>query len=183
MELELYLMDAEDQMQKAIDQYEHNMKRLSTGRANPQLLDSVKVMYYEEETPLNNIATVSVPEPRQLLVKPFDASTMKDIVAAINGASLGLNAVDEGHQARITLPDMTTERRKDLVKQLGQFTEQAKVGVRNARQSVNKAIKSDEELSEDTTKMYLEETQNLTNKFTTKIDDMTKVKQNDLMTI
>ena len=183
MEYELYELDAQDKMEQAIEGYRSNLSKISAGRANPQLLSSVKVLYYDTPTPLVEIASISVPEPRQLLIKPFDRSVNKDIVSAINKASLGVNAVDEGYKARITIPEITTQRRKELVKSLAKFTEQAKVQVRNARQEANKAIKGDDELSEDVEKSYLEEIQKLTNKFTAKVDEMTKAKEKDLMTI
>ena len=183
MEYELYELEAQDKMEQALEGYRANLSKISAGRANPQLLSSVKVIYYETLTPLVEIAAISVPEPRQLLIKPFDRSVNKDIVSAINKASLGVNAVDEGDKARITIPEVTTQRRKELVKSLAKYTEQAKVQVRNARQEANKAIKADEELSEDAEKAYLEEIQKLTNKFTAKVDEMTKAKEKDLMTI
>ena len=183
MEYELYELEAQDKMEQAIESYRSNLSKISAGRANPQLLSSIKVIYYETLTPLVEIAAISVPEPRQLLIKPFDRSVNKDIVSAINKASLGVNAVDEGDKARITIPEVTTQRRKELVKSLAKFTEQGKIQVRNARQEANKAIKADDELSEDVEKSYLEEIQKLTNKFTTKVDEMTKAKEKDLMTI
>ena len=183
MEYELYELEAQDKMEQALEGYRANLSKISAGRANPQLLSSVKVVYYETLTPLVEIAAISVPEPRQLLIKPFDRSVNKDIVSAINKASLGVNAVDEGDKARITIPEVTTQRRKELVKSLAKYTEQARVQVRNARQEANKAIKADEELSEDAEKAYLEEIQKLTNKFTAKVDEMTKAKEKDLMTI
>lgn len=183
MEFELYEMEAEDKMEQALASYQSNLSKISAGRANPALLNSVKVMYYETLTPLNEIASISVPEPRQLLIKPFDRSVNKDVVAAINSASLGVNAVDEGDKARITIPDVTTQRRKELVKSLTKYTEQARVQVRNARQEANKAIKGDDELSEDMQKAYLEEIQKLTNKFIAMVDELTKEKEKALMTI
>lgn len=181
MELELYKMEAKDEMKNAIESYQLNLNKISTGRANPQVLNGIKVSYYETPTPLNEIASISVPEPRQLLIKPFDQSVNRDIVSAINQASLGLNAVDEGHQARITIPDLTQERRRDLVKSLAQYTEQAKVKVRQARQEANKMIKADDELSEDDERYYLEEIQKLTDEFINNVNEITKNKEKELM--
>lgn len=183
MEYELYEMEAADAMDKSLSQYRSNLTKISAGRANPALLESVVINYFDAPTPLSQLASVSVPEPRQLLIKPFDMSINKDIVSAINKASLGVIAVDEGDKTRITLPEVTTERRKDLVKSLSKYTEQAKVLVRSARQDANKMIKGDEELSEDQQKDYLREIQTLTNTYTSKVDVMTKAKEKDLMTI
>lgn len=183
MELELYKMDAEDKMQNSVESYELNISKISTGRANPGILNGVKVIYYDTLTPIGEISNITVPEPRQLLIKPYDMAVNKDIAAAINNAKLGIQAVDEGEKVRISFPELTTERRKELVKSLSNFTEQAKIGIRSGRQDANKHIKSDEELSEDDKRHYLEEIQILTNKYTIKIDELTKIKEKDLMTI
>ncbi len=183
MEFELYEMEAKDLMKKSIEQYRSNLTKISVGRANPVILESVVVDYFDTPTPLVQIASISVPDPKQLLIKPFDMSINKDIVTAINKASLGITAVDEGDKTRITMPDITTERRKDLVKSLSKYTEQAKILIRSARQDANKNIKSDDELSEDDEKTYLNEIQNLTNKFTSEVDSLTKEKEAALMTI
>ncbi|MFL1058447.1 ribosome-recycling factor, partial [Mycoplasmopsis synoviae] len=113
----------------------------STGKANPQIVKKIKVMYYDNPTELHKIATIMVPEPQQLLIKPFDATSTKDIVKAILSVNLGnFPMTDEGNQIRITFPPMTSDRRKELVKSISKFIEQAKVGVRNARQEIIKAI-------------------------------------------
>lgn len=183
MELELYKMDAEDKMEHSVSSYQSNISKISTGRANPAILDSVKVVYYETPTPINEIASISVPEPRQLLIKPFDMSINKDIVSAINNSNLGVQAVDEGEKTRISFPELTTERRRELVKSLSKYTEQAKISIRSARADANKGIKADDELSEDVEREYLESIQQLTNTYITKIDELTKAKEKDLMTI
>jgi len=183
MELELYKMEAEESMDKALFNYKNNLTKINAGRANPALLDSVKVDYFETPTPINQLAAISVPEPRQLLIKPFDMSINKDITASINKASLGVVAVDEGDKTRITLPEVTTERRRELVKSLSNYTEQAKVQIRSARQNANKGIKGDEELSEDEQRSFQDEIQKLTDKFIAQVDETTKAKEKDLMTI
>ncbi|MCS4536699.1 MULTISPECIES: ribosome recycling factor [unclassified Mycoplasma] len=154
MELEMYQMTLEEGATKAIHHYEFELSKISTGRANPQLIKGIKVDYYGTPTPLEELATISVPEAAQLLIKPFDVSSVKEIEKAILHANLGVTPVNEGHQVRLTFPALTTERRKELVKSLAKFTEQAKVGVRNTRQEVMKAIKADEELSEDEQKRF-----------------------------
>lgn len=183
MELELYKMEAQEIMENSINKYEINLSKISTGRANPQILNSVKIIYYETQTSLHELANISVPEPRQLLIKPFDISISKDIAAAINNSKLGVNAVDEGDKIRIAFPELTTERRRELVKSLVSYTEQARVGVRNGRQEANKAIKHDEELSEDEERLFLNEIQKITDFHIEKIEKLTKEKEKDLMTI
>ncbi len=183
MGIELYKSEAKDGMKLAVEQYKHNLNKVSTGRANPQLLDSIQIDYFETMTPINQLSAISVPEYNQLLVKPFDGAIVKDILAAINVSSIGCQGVDEGHQIRITFPELTTERRKEMVKSLSTYTEQAKVKIRQSRQDVNKLIKSDDELSEDEQHSFLEEIQSLTNKFTEEIDAITKEKEKELMSI
>lgn len=179
----MYELEALDGFEKAIESYRHNLNKISTGRANPALLNGVKVMYYDVLTPLVEIASVTVPEARQLLIKPFDISSTKEIAAAINSASLGLNAVNEGVQLRITLPDLTTERRREMVKSLSNYTEQARIQVRSVRQDINKMIKADEELTEDEEKNFLDNIQKQVDKYNDLIEEITKEKETDLMKI
>ncbi len=183
MEYAMYELEALDGFEKAIENYKHNLNKISTGRANPAILNGVKVVYYDTLTPLVEIAAISTPEARQLLIKPFDVSSVKDITAAINSASLGLNGVNEGSQVRITLPDLTTDRRKEMVKSLANYTEQARIQIRSVRQDVNKSIKADEELSEDDEKHYLDQVQKLVDKFNLLVQQITDEKENDLMKI
>lgn len=179
----MYELEALDGFEKTIESYRHNLNKISTGRANPALLNGVKVMYYDVLTPLVEIASVTVPEARQLLIKPFDISSTKEIAAAINSASLGLNAVNEGVQLRITLPDLTTERRREMVKSLSNYTEQARIQVRSVRQDINKMIKADEELTEDEEKNFLDNIQKQVDKYNDLIEEITKEKETDLMKI
>ncbi|MCK5945881.1 MAG: ribosome recycling factor [Mycoplasmataceae bacterium] len=183
MELELLQLEFEEKAEKAMETYKGNLSRIQVGRANPQILSSIKVDYYDVSTPIAQVATISVPEPRQLLIKPFDLSLTKLIVGSINASQLGILAVDEGDKARMTFPMLTTERRKDLVKSLARYTEQARIAVRQARQDANKEIKGSEDLSEDDVKYFEGEVQKWTDKNIKKIDETTKNKEDDLMTI
>ncbi|WKX02531.1 ribosome recycling factor [Candidatus Mycoplasma mahonii] len=183
MEYKLYELEAIEIMEKAVESYKSNLKKITVGRANPSLLDSIVIDYFDSPTPLSQIAAISIPDSRQLLVKPYDMSINNDIVAMINKSSLGIVAVDEGDKTRITFPEINTDRRRELVKMLVKYTEGSKVLIRGARQHVNKEIKVDEELSKDQSRDYLEEIQQLTNKYTNKIDVITKSKEKDLMTI
>ena len=182
MELELIQIDAEDKMQTALDTYSSNISKISTGRANPGILSSIKVIYYDSPSPINEIASITVPEPRQLLIKPYDMSVTADIASAINKTDIGINAVDEGDKIRMTFPELTTDRRKELVKSLAKYTEQAKISIRAARQDANKYLKANE-LPEDDERHELEEIQKLTDKYIGKVDQITKEKEKDLMTI
>ncbi|MHA0272955.1 ribosome recycling factor [Mycoplasma sp. 48589B] len=181
MELEMYLLELEEKCDKAISHYRFELSKISTGRANPQIIKGVRVNYYDTLTPLEELANISVPEPQQLLIKPYDITSVKEIAKALEKANLGILPVDEGSQIRLTFPTLTTERRKEMTKSLAKLTENAKVGVRNARQDINKAIKADEELSEDVQKNYLDRIQKEVDKEIAKIDAITKEKQDELM--
>lgn len=182
MDVEMIQLTAEDQMQEAVKNYQMNISKISAGRANPNILDHIKIDYFDTLTPLNQIAHISVPEPRQLLIKPYDSSLTKSIIGVINSSSLGIHASDEGDKARITFPELTSERRRELVKSLGQFTEQARVKIRNARQEANKQLKA-LDLPEDQDKREHEEIQKLTDKYILNIETETKKKESDLMTM
>ncbi|WP_036452505.1 ribosome recycling factor [Mycoplasma buteonis] len=181
MEFDLYQLDFEDKCEKAISHYRFEMSKISTGRANPQIIKGIKVNYYDVMTPLDELVNISVPEPQQLLIKPYDITSVKEILKALDKANLGITPVDEGNQVRLTFPALTTDRRREMVKSIAKFTEAAKVGVRNARQDANKAIKNDEELSEDMQKNYLDRIQKLVDKQTAVISELVKQKEDELM--
>ena len=181
-EIELIILELEEKMEKAIKNYNINLVKISTGRANPQILNSIKIDYYGDLTPISQITNISVPEPRQLLIKPYERNLIKSIVGVINSASLGFYAVDEGDKARITLPEITFERRKELVKSFSNYTEQAKISIRSARQEANKEIKL-LEFSEDEEKKQHDEIQKLTNKYVDKVILRSKEKEKELLEI
>ncbi|AWX70233.1 ribosome recycling factor [Mycoplasmopsis anatis] len=181
MDIELYLLEIKEAAEKSIQHLKFELSKISTGRANPQLVKWVKVDYYGTPTSLDELANISVPEPQQLLIKPYDQSSVKDILKAINNANLGITPVDEGNQVRITFPALTTERRRELTKSLPKHSEQAKVGVRNARQDVNKSIKGDDSISEDEQKRVLEIVQKEVDKYINEISAIVKDKENELM--
>ncbi|QZE12389.1 ribosome recycling factor [Mycoplasma sp. Ms02] len=182
MELDLYLMELEEKSDKAINHFKFELSKVSTGRANPQLIKGIKVDYYGTPTSIEELANISVPEPQQLLIKPYDQSSVKEIYKTLTNANLGIMPIDEGHQVRLNFPVLTTERRREMVKNLSKHTEAAKVGVRNARQDVNKSIKADEELSEDEQKKYLDVVQKSVDKLIVQITEIAKEKENELMT-
>ncbi|WBP84041.1 ribosome recycling factor [Mycoplasmopsis edwardii] len=181
MELDLYLLDLHDKSEKSINHFKFEMSKISTGRANPQLIKGIKVVYYDAPTSLEELANITVPEPQQLLIKPYDVTSVKEIAKALDKADLGIQPVDEGNQIRLTFPALTTDRRKEMIKNLGKLSEAAKVGVRNARQDVNKAIKNDEELSEDEQKVYLDKIQKEVDNLIENISSLTKEKEDELM--
>ncbi len=169
-------------MDKAIAALENELVTVRTGRANPNILARVNVLYYGEQTPINQVANISVVEGRQLVVKPYDRGSMKDIIRAINEADLGLNPQNDGQVIRIVIPPLTEERRKELVKQVSKMAEQSKVAVRNIRRDGNEAIKKGG-FSEDETKLAQEKVQKKTDEYIKKIDKIAKDKEKDIMTV
>ena len=174
--------ETESKMQKSIVALEERFKTIRAGRANPSLLDNVKVEYYGVETPLNQLATISVPEARKLQVKPFDKGCLNDIEKAIYESNLGLTPNNSGEVIFINIPELTEDRRKDLVKQVKKMAEDAKISLRNIRQDANSQIRN-QELNEDEEKNMIEDIQELINKYNKEVDNKTKVKEEELMTI
>lgn len=181
-DIELYFMEAEEHMTKTIDFYKNKLSRINVGRANPLILSSVKVNYYEVLTSIHELATISVHQGTQLVIKPFDHATTKNIVAAITAASLGVDVKDEGDRARINFPKMTTDKRRVLVKDMAIITEAAKVDIRQARQTLNKIIKKSD-ISIDQQKELLNDMQKLTNKYIDKIVVLHMEKEKELLTL
>jgi ribosome recycling factor len=182
----MILLEAEEEMARRIDMLKHELAKLRTGRANPALLEQVHVDYYGVETPLSQIGKISVPEPNQLLVKPYDKSMLKDVEHAINAANLGINPNNEGEQLRIVLPALTQERRKLLTKDVHKFLEESKIAIRNARRHANDQIKKmekDHSISEDDSHGYQDDVQELTDRFISEAEEVAKAKEQDIMTL
>ena len=178
-----HLEKAELKMMTAIENLESNLATIRTGRANSQILDRVRVDYYGEPTPINQIARISVVEGTQLVIKPYDRSTVKSIAHAIQAANLGLNPQAEADQIRILVPQLTQDRRKQLAKDAQKFAEECKVAVRNVRRDCNDAIKKDKEISEDITKELLNDTQKLTDKFIKDIETIVNEKKAEILNV
>ena len=176
------LLETEEKMEKAIENLEHRFTQIRAGRANPNILDGVKVNYYGAPTPLNQLATVSVPEARKLQIKAFDKSCLSDIEKAIYEADLGLTPNNTGELIFITIPELTEDRRRELVKQAKAMSEEAKIALRNIRQDANNSIKR-LELNEDEAKYGENEVQELINKYNKKVEEKAKEKEEELMTI
>jgi len=178
-----HLEKAELKMMTAIENLESNLATIRTGRANSKILDRVRVDYYGEPTPINQIARISVVEGTQLVIKPYDRSTVKSIAHAIQAANLGLNPQAEADQIRILVPQLTQDRRKQLAKDAQKFAEECKVAVRNVRRDCNDAIKKDKEISEDITKELLNDTQKLTDKFIKDIETIVNEKKDEILNV
>ncbi|WP_027334221.1 ribosome recycling factor [Mycoplasma elephantis] len=181
-EFEDYLLLFLEEADSAIEHYEYNLSRISAGRANPQIIKNIKVNYYDTLTPIEELASISIPEPQQLLIKPYDINCVKELMNSLTNSSLGLNCVNEGNQIRISFPSLTGDRRRELVKQLTKFTEQARVSVRNGRHNTIKQIKNDN-LAEDIEKRYIDELQKHVDKYNDKIAKLTDNKTKELTTI
>ena len=176
------LLEVEEKMNKSIDSLKDRLTNIRAGRANPAMLDSVKVNYYGTDTPLNQIANVSVPEARRLQVKPYDKSALADIEKAIYEANLGLTPNNTGEVIFIAIPELTEDRRRELVKQAKAMGEEAKIALRNIRQDANNDIKK-LELNEDEEKWGENEVQELINKYNKQVEDVAAEKEKELMTI
>ena len=174
--------DYESKMVKAIETMDSRLLNIRAGRANPAMLNGIMAEYYGTPTPIQSLANITVPEARQLFIKPFDKSALKEIERAINEANLGITPTNNGEMIILTIPELNEERRREYVKQAKQIGEEGKVAVRNVRQDANNDIKK-QELPEDEEKLYLEDIQELTNKYNKIIDDKIKEKEEELMQV
>ena len=176
------LDDVKNKMNSSIENLKHRFTTVRAGRANPALVNNIKVSYYGVETPIIQLATISIPEARQLSIKPFDRSCLKDIEKAIFEANLGVTPTNNGEVIIITIPELTEERRKEYVKQVKAMAEEAKIALRNIRQDANKDIKN-EELAEDEEKQMLNDIQDLINDYNKQVDELLKEKEKELMSV
>lgn len=172
--------DVELKMMKAVETMDSRLLNIRAGRANPAMLNGIQAEYYGTPTPIQSLANITVPEARQLFIKPFDKSALKEIERAINEANLGITPTNNGEMIILTIPELNEERRREYVKQAKQIGEEGKVAVRNVRQDSNNDLKK-LELPEDEEKLYLEDIQELTNKYNKIIEDKIKEKEEELM--
>ncbi|MEQ5788808.1 ribosome recycling factor [Erythrobacter sp. NFXS35] len=177
--------DIERRMKGAVDALKSDLQGLRTGRANTTLLDPVVVEVYGAMMPLNQVATVSAPEPRMLSVQVWDKSNMTPVEKGIAHANLGLNPIIDGQTLRLPIPDLTQERRKELAKLAGQYAEKAKIAIRNVRRDAMESLKTDEkkkEISEDDRKRSEDEVQKLTDKYVAETDEAAAKKEQEILT-
>ena len=182
MDIDTILLNTEEKMEASINSLENRFTNVRAGRANPSMLDGITVEYYGVPTPLKQLANISVPEARQLMVKPFDKSILAGIEKAIFEANIGITPNNNGECIFLVIPPLTEDRRKELVKQVKGLAEEGKIALRNIRQDANTAIKN-LKLPEDDEKYGNEEVQELINKYNKKIEELEKAKETDLMTI
>lgn len=180
------IREARAQMEKALEALRREFASVRTGKATPALLDTVRVEAYGTKLPIQQVATVSAPEPRLLVVQPWDKSLAPAIEKAIRSAELGLNPVSDGHVLRVPIPPLTEERRKELVRLLHKLAEEGRVAVRHARQEANKEIKRRQqahELSEDEARRMLDEVQKLTDEYIEKVDALLEAKEREVLEV
>ena len=180
--MDTILLECEEKMLKAIENMEKRFTNVRAGRANPRILDGVMVKYYGVPTPLIQLATISVPEARMLVIKPFDKSCISDIEKGIYEANVGLTPNNNGEMVTLVIPELTEERRKEYVKEVKTIAEEAKIALRNIRQDSNNDIKK-LELPEDEEKSGMEDVQELINKYNKEVDRLLSEKEKELMTI
>jgi ribosome recycling factor len=173
-------------MEQSIEAMQNHLSKLRTGRASLSMLDGIKVDYYGTLTPLNQVATLSIPEPRMITIQPWEASIIANIQKAIEKANLGLNPTDDGKLVRLPIPKLTEERRKDIVKQLKGYAEECRISIRHARKEINDVLKkqkSDSTISEDDYHKLVDQVQKITDEHTKKVDEIAQNKEKDIMTI
>ena len=180
------ITQAKEKMEKTIAALEHEFSTIRAGRANPAILDKIQVDYYGVPTQINAMAAVSVAEARILVIQPWDASTIKPIEKAILASDIGITPTNDGKSLRIVFPQLTEERRKELVKQISKYSEETKVAIRNIRRDTMdkfKAMKKNSEITEDDLKNSEKDVQNLTDKFCEKVEQVMSAKEKEIMTI
>jgi ribosome recycling factor len=184
--LEQVKKQAQEKMEKAIQVLKKDLTAIRAGRANPALLEKVTVEYYGSEMTINQVATISTPDPRTLLIQPWDKSVLNEIERAILKSELGLTPSNDGNVIRINLPPLTEERRAELVKVARKTGEEAKVAIRNIRRDANEEVKKMEksgEVSEDTARRMQDEIQKLTDKYSKEVDQIVSNKEKEIMEI
>ncbi|HKZ46443.1 MAG TPA: ribosome recycling factor [Thermodesulfobacteriota bacterium] len=178
--------EMKDKMDKAIDVFHRELAKLRTGRASLSIFEGVRVDYYGTPTPINQLATMSVPESRLITIQPWDASVLADIEKAIMNSDLGFTPTNDGKLIRISIPQLTEERRKDIVKVAKKVAEECKIAIRNNRRDANESIKKvekDKAISQDDLKKAQTQIQEITDKYIAKIDDILKHKEKEIMEV
>ncbi len=184
MSVEVIMMDAEERMDKAVGVLKNSLAGIRTGRATPGLVDSVRVSVYGSQTPLKQLASVGAPEPQQLVIRPFDPATIKEIEKAIVASDLGLNPQNDGKLIRINIPPLSTDVRKKLVARIKELSEEAKISIRSIRRDANKAIETaekDKTISEDDRDKAKDDIQELTKNYENEVSELAKAKETEVM--
>lgn len=186
MSVAIVIKETKPKMESVVEDFKRKLANVRTGRATVGILDGVMVNYYGVPTPLNQMASVSVPEPQMLVVQPWDATQIGEIEKAINLANLGINPSNDGKLIRLPIPALNEERRTQMAKQVGEIAEEHRIAIRNIRHHANDQLKNltkDKEISEDEEHRGFNEVQNLTNEFVKTIDDLAKNKEEEIMSV
>lgn len=184
MTLQEVYKDAEERMKKSVEHVHHELMRIRTGRASPELLDIVKVEYYGSTVPLNQVATITAPEPRLLVIQPWEKRMIAEIEKAILQSDLGLNPANDGNVVRLPIPELSEERRQDLLKLVKKFCEDGRIAIRNIRRDLNDHVKKMEknhEISEDESHAALDEIQELTDQYIEQINQHYERKEKEIL--
>ena len=186
MPIDDILFDCEEHMEKAVEHLRHELRAIRTGRASPALVENIHADYYGTPTPLKSIASISVPEATQLLIKPFSPGDMKAIEKAINDSKIGLTPHSDGKQLRLILPPLSQERRLQLAGQVKQHAEAAKISIRNARRDANKLLDTEQKggvMTEDDANGAKEQVQELTKQYEAKVEEVVEKKKHDILQV
>jgi ribosome recycling factor len=177
--------DAEERMEKAVGALKRELATLRAGRASPAMLERIQAEYYGTLTPINQLGSITTPDPRTLVIQPWDKTALASIEKAIQKSELGLNPANDGNVIRIVVPPLTEERRKELVKETRKFGEEAKVAIRNIRRDANDEIKKKEktEISEDESRRHQEDVQKLTDRYVAEVDKILAAKEKEIMEV
>lgn len=184
-EIEFYLEEAKDTMEGAIKHLVIELAKIRAGKASPQMLDGIRIEYYGALSPLNNVASITTPDPRTIAIKPFERKLISDIERAIINSNIGLSPANDGEIIRLSIPPLTEERRKELAKRAKSEIETAKINVRNIRQDANNSIRklAKDGVAEDLIKSGEERVQKLTDSYIAKIDQIYQAKEKDIMEV
>ncbi len=186
MSIEEIALETEERMEKSIALLEDQLRGVRTGRAHTGLVDSIRVLYYGSLTPLKQMANLSTPEPQQILIRPFDPSAIGDIIKAIQSSDLGLTPNSDNKVIRLNVPSLSVEQRKKLVNRVKELAEEARVSIRNIRRDANKQAdqeKTDKVLTEDECESCKEETQSLTKRFESKVNELAEKKSAEILEV
>lgn len=186
MSVDIVLKEAKPDMEAVVEDLRRKLSNVRTGRATVGILDNITVDYYGVPTPLSQMASVNAPEAQMLTVQPWDATQIGPIEKAINGANLGFSPSNDGKMIRLSIPPLTEERRRQFAKQVHEIAEDHKVAIRSVRHDANDMLKSmakDKEISEDNERYGLDEVQKLTNTYTSRIDELAKAKEQEIMSV
>jgi len=186
MEIKKIHSDTEERMKKTVESISRELSSIRTGRATTALLEGIKVDYYGTMTPINQLASISIPDPRLLIIQPWEKKMITEIAKAIQRADLGLNPLTDANVVRLPIPPLTEERRKELVKIVKKITEEGKIAIRNIRRDANEQFKQsekDKEISEDDSRKAQEKVQELTDKFIQQTDELFKKKEEEVMEV